>query len=156
MPSPSSIDSPLHLDLDPLMQRLVALINANDSLAHIQCNVVLYFWSHLVASLSANQLKKYFISFPKRPLMVMQRGVKLACLSSQLHCTSASLPFLLKVEQHQVSCMDRQDGASELMTRISNTAIDCGFQTLLALISPMRASCDGSEPAYLTTGSFTV
>ena len=77
MPSPSSIDSPLHLDLDPLMQRLVALIKANDILARIQCNVVLYFWSHLVASLKANRLKKCFISFPRRPLMVMQRGVKL-------------------------------------------------------------------------------
>ena len=57
MPSPSSIDSLLHLDLDPLMRRLVALIKVNDSLAHIQCNV-LYFWSHLVASLSANRLKR--------------------------------------------------------------------------------------------------
>ena len=62
MASPSSIDSPLHLDLDPLMQRLVALIKANDSLACIQCNVVLYFWSHLVASLSANRLKKASLS----------------------------------------------------------------------------------------------
>ena len=62
MASSSSIDSPLHLDLDPLMQRLVALIQANDSLACVQCNVVLYFWSHLVASLSANQLKKASLS----------------------------------------------------------------------------------------------
>ena len=78
MPEPSSIPIPLHLDLVPLIQRLMARISEKDNLALIQNNEVLYGLSHLMANLCARRLRNVFISKPTSPSTDTHKGVKLA------------------------------------------------------------------------------
>ena len=51
-----------------------------------QAMVVLYGWSHLVASIEASLLKHTVAALPKPPVSDRTRGVKEAHLISRTHC----------------------------------------------------------------------